>query len=127
MRFLWASAVAGIILTKTALSAGVNKTAHHGVYTAAAERNPALSGEGCAPSPLGTITITQGNLRSAPSPTLAWITGIITEDGHVKGFMARPGGPRRPLEGRLTGDTISAGFIEPDVMCAWQVELKRTP
>lgn len=125
MHFLRASAVAGTLLISTAFAADVITPVHDGVYTGTAERNAALSGDSCEAIPLGKIIIAQGNLRSAPSPSTAWVTGIITEDGHVKGFMARPGGPRRPLEGRLTGDTISAGFIEPDTMCAWQIELKR--
>lgn len=125
--FLWGPAVAGIVFASAVLAADVISPAHDGVYTGAAERNAALSGGSCEAIALGKVTIAQGNLRSEPSPSLAWITGIITEDGHVKGSMARPGGPRRPLEGRLTGDTISAGFIEPDAMCAWQIELKRAP
>ncbi|MBX7197804.1 MAG: hypothetical protein K1X51_00335 [Rhodospirillaceae bacterium] len=127
-RILWA---ASLFMTSTAFAADVISAAYDGVYTALAERNPALSSGSCEAIAVGKVTIAQGNLRSAPSSTTAWLTGIITEDGHVKGFMARPGGPRRPLEGRLAGDTISAGFIEPDAqantMCAWQVELKRAP
>lgn len=124
-RYIFWGAAAGLLATSTVCAADVISPAHDGVYTATAERNPALSGGSCQAIAMGKVTIAQGNLRSAPSSTTAWLTGIITEDGHVKGFMARPGGPRRPLEGRLTGDTISAGFIEPDTMCAWQVELKR--
>ncbi len=127
---IWGAA-AGLLLASTAFAADVISPAHDGVYSGAAERNPALSSGSCEAIALGKVTIAQGNLRSEPSPATAWITGIITEDGHVKGFMARPGGPRRPLEGRLTGDTISAGFIEPDAQgattCAWLIELKRTP
>lgn len=120
-------AAVGLLFANAAFAADVISPAHDGVYTGAAERSPALSGGSCEAIALGKVTIAQGNLRSEPSPTTAWITGIITEDGHVKGSMARPGGPRRPLEGRLSGDTISAGFIEPDTMCAWQIVLKRAP
>ncbi len=124
-------AFSGMEIMGGARAADVITPVHDGVYTATAERNPALSGENCQALALGKVTIAQGNLRSAASSTTAWLTGIITEDGHVKGSMARPGGPRRPLEGRLMGDTISAGFIESDAqantMCAWQIELKRAP
>lgn len=120
-------ALAGVLLTAAAFAANDISAAFDGAYTGTATRNTALSSGACEALPLGKITISQGNLRSEPSNTVAWISGIVTADGYVKATMARPGGPRGALEGRLTGDTISGGFIESASMCTWQIELKRAP
>ena len=128
MRLSWGMpALAGLLLTTAAFAADTISAAFDGAYTGTAARNTALSSGSCEALPLGKITITQGNLRSEASNTTAWVTGIVTADGYVKATMARPGGPRGALEGRLAGDTLNAGFIEQDSMCAWQIELKRTP
>ncbi|MHB1206441.1 MAG: hypothetical protein ACYCZX_12795 [Rhodospirillaceae bacterium] len=96
-----------------------------GVYGGQATVNPALSSGSCGPFSMGKVIISKGNLRTEAKPDMPWVTGFITDDGYVQGSMARPGGARSPLNGRLKDGTISAGFIESASMCAWLIELKR--
>ncbi len=128
MRFaFWATAAAVLVTPLLVQAADVVSAKFDGVYTGQATVNPALSAGSCGPFAVGKVIISQGNLRTEAKTDMPWLTGLITEDGHVKGSMARPGGARSTLEGRLSGDTISAGFIEAASMCAWLIELKREP
>ena len=118
--------IAGLIIS-AATQAATNVSAQYdGVYTGVAKPNPAVSVAGpCAPFTINKVTIRQGNLKSDAVTTAAAINGIITEDGYVQAKMALPGGAPSEFDGRLTGSTISAGFIESSSGCAWLVELKR--
>ena len=130
MRFAsWiAAAVTAVVFSpRLVQAADVVSAKFDGVYTGQATVNPALSAGSCEPFSVGKVVIIQGNLRTEAKPHMPWLTGLITEDGYVKGSMARPGGARSALEGRLSGGTISAGFIEAASMCAWLIELKREP
>ena len=109
-------------------AANTVSTKYDGIYTGQATPNAILSpATSCEPLVVGKVTIAQGNLRTEAVPRVAWITGLITEDGYVQGSMARPGGPRSPLDGRLDGDAIIAGFMEAGSGCVWLIELKRRP
>lgn len=102
-----------------------------GVYSGWAIQTPGMSLPSCSPFQITRMTIAQGFLRSdegIDQPiTTGLITGLITEEGYMAGFMARPGGVKHDLDGRLENDIISAGFIETETSCAWLVELSRPP
>ena len=125
----WTAAIAvmffSLFVLQQSRAADIVSANFDGVYSGEATVNQALSAGSCGPFSVGKVIISQGNLRTEARQDMPWITGLITEDGHVKGSMARPGGARSTFEGRLSGDTISAGFIEAASMCAWLIELKR--
>ncbi len=94
---------------------------YDGTYSGTAE--PASNPLRCAPFSVEQVSISNGHLKSpAGAPE---VKGFITEEGYVSGSLTRPNMKETPLDGRLQGDTIVAGYVDKDQDCDWVVKLHK--
>ena len=114
----------GVVAFCGAAAAASNVTnKYDGVYTGTAQPAPGTEVKGCLMFSVGDVTIARGFLRTPKGADLPFVTGLITEEGYVAAFMARPGHARAAMDGRFDEDQIVAGFIEEDSGCVWVVHL----
>lgn len=111
--------------TGTANAASDVSAQFDGVYAGTAEPAPAMGRAGCGAFQIPSVTIAKGFFQTT-SGAQPSVTGFVTADGYVSASLTRPGRPRLALDGRLEGDTISAGLIDAEDNCYWVVRLTKS-
>lgn len=110
-------------LAASAYGASNVSSKYDGVYSGAAEPVTGMGAPNCPAFVIADVTIASGFLRTPQTTGQPTLSGFITEDGYLSAYLARPGRPRFPMDGRLENQTITAGFIDTEDNCYWIVRL----
>ncbi len=92
-----------------------------GTYKGTAEVVPASSAPSCAPLALDQVNIKAGQLSSGSGALQ--VSGFVTAEGYIDAALKPVDGTKAKMDGRLEGDAISAGAIDPAKGCSWIVRL----